>query len=340
MDPTAEGTDSRKPSPTIDRLRQLAPWAVAAAIFYYLFSEVPIGDAWAAGRSARLELFFPAMMAAVLLWFLIDSAAFAFLFTRFNARLGWAEARSLRGMTYLVTPINWNLGTAAVILHLRTSKRIAALESTSTMVFYQSIDGMVLGSLVALGVGLLPWSPELASLRNIAVGFVLLQAATLWLFMGSWPRLRWIQRIRSFGIFRSHQAAASRDVAVLILMKSLYFAVFVGVFWMGCRSFGIELPLQLALAATPAILLAGALPITPAGLGTQQAAMLYFFAPYGDEASILAFGLTFPVALILFRSLVGLPYLKDLPRLRQAMAEQRNRDGLVERTDARPLSNG
>jgi uncharacterized membrane protein YbhN (UPF0104 family) len=87
-------------------------------------------------------------------------------------------------------------------------------------------------------------------------------------------------------------------------------------------SFGIELPLTLAIAATPAILMAGVVPITPAGLGTQQAVMLYFFAPYGDEAAILAFGLTFPVALILFRCLIGLRYLSELPKLRRAVAEQ------------------
>jgi uncharacterized membrane protein YbhN (UPF0104 family) len=96
----------------------------------------------------------------------------------------------------------------------------------------------------------------------------------------------------------------------------------VGVFWLGSLSFGIELPLVLVVAATPAILLAGAIPITPAGLGTQQAAMLYFFSPYGDEAAILAFGLTFPVALILFRCLIGLRYLGDLPKLRRAVAEK------------------
>ena len=116
-----------KTSKAVVWFKRIAPWAIAAAIFYYLFNEVPVADAWAAARSARLEVFLPLMMGAVVLWFLIDSAAFAFLFTRFNAKLAWAEARSLRGMTYLLTPINWNLGTAAVILHLRTSKRIGAL---------------------------------------------------------------------------------------------------------------------------------------------------------------------------------------------------------------------
>lgn len=319
----AEEAVPRKKSLAVVWLKRLAPWAIAAAIFYYLFNEVPIADAWAAARSARLEVFLPLMMLAVLLWFLIDSAAFAFLFTRFNAKLAWSEARSLRGMTYLLTPINWNLGTAAVILHLRSSKRIGALESTSTMVFYQTIDGMVLATCAALGAISLVATPEITSLRNIAVGFVLINAVSLAVFMSSWPRLKWIVRVRELGIFRSHRAAVPRDVGVLVLMKGVYFSVFIVVFWLGCHSFGIDLPLGLAVAATPAILMAGALPITPAGLGTQQAAMLFFFAPYGDEASILAFGLTFPVVLLLFRSLLGLPYLKDLPELREAMAEQK-----------------
>jgi uncharacterized membrane protein YbhN (UPF0104 family) len=69
--------------------------------------------------------------------------------------------------------------------------------------------------------------------------------------------------------------------------------------------------------------MAGALPITPAGLGTQQAAMLFFFAPYGDDASILAFGLTFPVVLLVLRAALGLPYLKDLAKLRASLDQEK-----------------
>ncbi len=320
-----EAGSSDRSSRALGLLKKLAPWAVAAGILYYLFSQVPIAEAWAATRAARLELFLPAMLAAVMLWFLVDSAAFAFLFSRFNARLSWAEARSLRGVTYLATPVNWNLGTAAVILHLRTSKEIGALDSTSTMFFYQTIDGMILAAFVLLGVLLLPESPETISLRNIALGFEVIQIAILVILMNTRPAWRWLERIRGLGLFRTHRIATLRDLFYLFAIKGLYFAIFVGVLWLGSFSFGIELPLVLATAATPAILMAGAIPITPAGLGTQQAAMLYFFSPYGDEAAILAFGLTFPVALILFRCLLGLRYLSDLPKLRRAVADQQAR---------------
>ena len=310
-----------RPSAALSALKKVAPWVIATAVLYFLFSRVPLAEAWSAARAANLGLFLPAMMVAVLLWFLIDSAAFAFLFTRFNAKLHWSEARSLRGTTYLVTPINWNLGTAAVILHLRSSKQIGALDSTSTMVLYQMVDGFVLGSLAALGLILLPSTPETLSLRNIALGFVVIQFASLVFLVAEVPRGEWIEKIRGLGIFRSHRAAAFRDIAVLTLMKGLYFSVFVGIYWLGCQAFAVDVPLVLAAAATPVIMMAGALPITPAGLGTQQAAMVFFYSPYGDEASILAFGLTFPVVLILLRALLGLPYLKDLSTLRKAMSE-------------------
>lgn len=304
-------------------LKTLGPWAIAAAILYFLFNAIEFSDVWDATRSARLELFLPLMFVAVVLWFLLDSAAFAYLFTRFNAKLEWKEARSLRGMTYLLTPINWNLGTAAVILHLRSSKRIGAMESTSSMVFYQSIDGTVLATLAGVGAMLLPATPETVSIRNIAFGFALVSVVSLAFLMGSWPRFAWIEKFRGLSLFQSHRKASFKDVAVLMSLKALYFSVFIATYWLGCHAFGIDIPLQFALASTPAVLMSGALPITPAGLGTQQAAMLYFYAPYGDDASVLAFGLVFPAVLLLFRLLLGVPYLSDLPKLRAAMAEQR-----------------
>ena len=113
-------------------------------------------------------------------WWLLESGAFAYLFTRFNARVTWREARSLRGLTYLVTPINWNLGTAAIILHLRRSKGIGAVQSTSSMLFYQTIDLMVLATLALAGASALPASPAIAQVQRaaaIADGFAIAMLA-------------------------------------------------------------------------------------------------------------------------------------------------------------------
>jgi uncharacterized membrane protein YbhN (UPF0104 family) len=297
-------------------LKRAAPWAIAAAILWFLFDRVPIADAWTAATEARLLEFAVATAVAVTAWWLIESRAFAYLFTRFNAPLSWREARSLRGLTYLVTPINWNLGTAAIILHLRRSKGIGAVSSTSTMLFYGLVDLLVLASLALAGASVLPASAGIASIHRAAMISVGLAIGTLAVLMTSRPRWGWLARVRGAGIFSTHREATVRDLAVLVAVRACYFAGFVFFFWFGTRAFHTAVPLPFALAATPIILVIASLPITPAGLGTQQAAMLYLFDPYGSEAAILAFSLCYPVALIVGRLPLGLPYLGDLAALR------------------------
>lgn len=296
-------------------LRRVLPWAVAAGILGYLFQRVPFGDAWDAAREASLGLFVPALLGAVLLWFLIESRAFAFLFSRFHVPVSWAEARSLRGMTYLLTPLNWNVGTAAIVLHLRRSKGIGALESSSSLLFYAAIDGIVLGGLTLAGVSLLPESDATRQIGRGAAVFVALLLSLLGVLLTRHPDWSWLRRFRAFGIFRTHTRAGWSDVGVLVGLRTLYFSGFVLLYWLGTAAFHVHLPLVLAVASTPVILLSAALPITPGGLGTQQATILYFFSAHGTEAAILAFGLVLPVAVILARIPLGLLYARDLRKL-------------------------
>jgi len=297
-------------------IKRVLPWAIAVVILWLLFRRVPFGDALAAAGHARLEVFVPAVLVAVTLWFWLESTAFAQLFSRFNAPLSRREARGLRALTYLVTPINWNLGTGAIILHLRRSKGIAALEATSSMLFYGLIDALAMGSLMLLGVSLLPTSPVLHTIGRVAAVIVGIQLALLAFFWLRGPDWRWVRRVKTLKVFRTHGLAQWRDVAFLLLIRSLYFGCFVLFFWVGTRAFHVDVPLLFMAASVPVILATGALPITPAGLGTQQAAMLYFFAPFGTEAQILAYGLAFPVALSLGRMILGLVYVRDLRALR------------------------
>jgi uncharacterized membrane protein YbhN (UPF0104 family) len=304
-------------SGAMTRIKQVLPWVIAAAILWWLFRRVSFADALVAAEHARLEVFVPAVLLAVTAWFWIESIAFAYLFSRFNAPVSRRESRGLRAVTYLVTPINWNLGTGAIILHLRRSKGIAALEATSSMLFYFLIDALALGSLMLLGVALLPASPALQSVGRAAAVIVGMQLVLLLFFLPRWPAWRWVDRVKAFKVFRTHGQARWRDVGFLLGIRMLYFGCFVLFFWVGTRAFHVDAPLLFMAASVPVILAVGALPITPAGLGTQQAAMLYFFAPFGTEAQILAYGLAFPVAVSLGRVLLGLFYLGDLRALRR-----------------------
>jgi len=293
------------------------PWVGAAAILAYLFWEVPFRDVWIAARSAHLEWFVPSVGIGILYWFLLDSWAYAYLISRFNAPLSWEEARAMRGVTYLVAAVNWNVGTAAIVLYLRRFKQVPALESTSSIFFYENFSGLALVSLAFLGASSFGGGAEIQRIQTVSGWMLIVGLAVLVPLLTSKPGWDWLQRIRSWALFRSFRLTRARDIAILLSIRVSYIVGFLVAFYVGARSFGIEVPIPLALASVPVILIAGALPITPAGLGTQAAAMLFFWGDYGDPASIVAFGLVFPIALTTARVVLGIPYLSELRRLRQ-----------------------
>jgi uncharacterized membrane protein YbhN (UPF0104 family) len=296
--------------------KKALPWVGAVGIIGWIFGHVPFAEVIEAARGADLGTFFLALGLAVVGWFLLDSRAYAYVITRFNAPLSWAEARALRGVTYIVAAINWNIGTASVVLYLRRLKQIPVFESTSSVFFYTNFDGLVLVSLAFLGASLFGESPEVLQIqRGAGVAFGVI-VVTLALLMSSKPSWGWLTRARAWPIFLAFRRARPRDFAVLLVIRLTYFAGFVVVFTVGARAFGIDLPWMLAVASVPVVLMAGALPIAPAGLGTQAATMLFFWSEHGSEAQIVAFGLLFPIVITLARVLLGLPYLQQLKGLR------------------------
>ena len=306
-------------------LRRGFPFFVALVILGFVFWRVPLGEVVATARLSRLELFVPMMVAAVGCWFAIESAAYAYLFSRFNVPVSWREARALRGVTYLLGLLHYHVGKAGVVLQLRRAKGVPLLEGTSSLLLYQLVDGLVLASLATVGLAALALWPAAKAGGTIGIpvwataGLAAAPLLGLALLRLDWPRMAWLERLRGRTVLRAQRAIETRDLLVLAAFKTLFHAVFVGVFYWGPRAFGVEPPLALVLAATPIILIVGALPITPAGLGTQQAALLFFFMPPdagGDgsqaAAAILAFGMGFPLVMIATRSLLGLYYLRSV----------------------------
>lgn len=311
-------------------LRNYGPWVVAVLIFVWISQSVSLAEAWGAARQADLLTFSAAVGGAVIWWFVLDSRAYAYLFTNLNTPVSWAEARSLRALTYLVTPINWNLGTAAIVLHLRQSKGIGAMESTSSVLFYGVIDGIVMAGLFAGSMRFVPDSPQLAGAAKWVLAFVGSQAALMLVVMSNIGSARWLEKLRGFPIMRSWRRIRFRDIGILLAIRSAYFSGFVLLYWWGARSFGVDVPFAYAAATMPIIQGSAALPITPGGLGTQQAVMLQFYEPFGPESAILAFGVAFPVAIIVGRILIGSLYIRDLAEFRRVRADAETNAALAE----------
>ncbi|MFK7896225.1 MAG: lysylphosphatidylglycerol synthase domain-containing protein [Myxococcota bacterium] len=318
-------------------MRAVAPWIFAAILVAALFQRIPFKAVVAAAQQANAPLFIAVVFSGAVTWFLLDTLAYRFLFSVTSLkgnRLSARQARSLRGMTYLLAPIHWNVGQAAVALRLKMRHQVPLLEGASSLLLYQLLS---LFALSILGVtGLLFWplirgqeaTTSAFPLTSTALPYAL--AITFSLASGiagaylalrrdlpGWPLLRRVQQAPLFAAFRTTRI---RDLLILSLIKIAYQTVFAGVFFCGLHAFGVEIPLTVVLIATPFIQIAGGLPITPAGLGTQQAAMIYFFAgafgEAGNEAAVAAFAFSFPFLLLLMRGGIGLSYLPDLQRER------------------------
>ena len=89
-------------------------------------------------------------------------------------------------------------------------------------------------------------------------------------------------------------------------------AIVLGI-WVAMRAWNIPVPFLTGVAIMPIVVIASVLPIAPAGLGTTQAAFVYFYAAYApgasaDEraASVLAFSIVHFVYAWLASVLIGL----------------------------------
>ncbi|MDG2307140.1 MAG: lysylphosphatidylglycerol synthase domain-containing protein [Candidatus Binatia bacterium] len=304
---------------------RVLPWALAAFVLWYLLQQIPLDEAIAAFGRADLSLLLPAAVLCVVVWFWIDSFALSYIYTRFNAPLPPREARSVRALTYLLAVLNWNLGTGGIILHMRHAKGVPFIEALSTMLLYNLIDLVILAGLVLFGSLLLPADPGLESIR-IAMVFVLaVPLAILTVFISGWkPGWAWLRGILELRVFHSHRLATWRDVFIVLGLRGTYFSVFVLFFALALPAFGADVPWFHLVATVPPVLLIGTLPITPAGLGTQQAAVVYFYRSFAPEAELLALGFLLSFVFILMRVPVSFFYLGDLAALRAEIAAGRD----------------
>lgn len=81
-------------------------------------------------------------------------------------------------------------------------------------------------------------------------------------------------------------------------------------FFLVCRAVGVGIPFRDIVVFLPAVMVLAKLPFTPAGLGTREAAILFFFKDRASADALLATGVLFSFAEYIAPMLVGLPLVK------------------------------
>lgn len=280
------------------------PWVVAAAILALLLWRTPLDElalALRRGPAVGLALFAAfAMLAA----FAADLWATGISVTTLGVRLSRAELVVVRGTSHLLGLLNFTLGQGTIGYYL-ARRGIAASRATGVVAYLVVVSFLGLTVLAMFGLALGPSLGATATASLLATGGIALLAPTA-LYVA---RPRWLRR-RAFAeaIF---SAPPARHAAALA-SRVLHFGAFTVLYWGALRVWGVPVPLSTAVGLIAILLFVAALPITPYGMGTVQAAQILLLSPFmpqadpaAREASVLAFGLIHFAASAATQALLG-----------------------------------
>jgi hypothetical protein len=289
------------------RLVRVLPWLVTAGLLLLLFMRTSVSEVMDAARAAA-GWTLPVGLLCVIAIYVCDSFAMWRTFGWFLAKMSFGDVLLVRGATYLLAAINYNVGQGAIVYFVHRTAGTSIMRGAATVLLVMGTNVLALLFLATGGLAVAPAVPDAAKIL-VAVAwagllvYVVLVAA----------RPRWLDRPIFQVLLDSGLGGHARALAVRIphIASLVVFQVAM------LRALHIHVPLVDALATLPIVFLVAVLPISVQGLGTTQAVMVYFFARYapGDaharEAAVIAASLLGQGIALAFQATLGVACLKS-----------------------------
>jgi hypothetical protein len=272
-------------------------WLVGLALIALLVARVDARETLAALAAGGVSRYLPVAALFIALWLALDSLVLARLFSRLGPPLRWSRAAWLRAATYPAMALSYHLASAQLIASLAREQGTGLARTAGGMLAHYAADAGAL-ALVALAGSAWAGDAELAYLRAplaaIALGCAGLLAAS-----------RLVRTARPGGVLAALAALPVWTLVGVALGRAAFHASAALFVWLSAPAFRLHAPLDALLARMPIVLAIASLPISPGGLGTAHAAMLWLFDGFGSPAQILAYGLVYSLTLTLGRVPLG-----------------------------------
>ena len=214
------------------------------------------------------------------------------------------------------------MGDFAKTWFFQRRARLSGSQALALVLFERASDTLTLLACCAAGLALLPAREPLVDTLAGIVALGVASALTL-LVSRSFARIcfraldrlapeRWRKRLANL----EESWRAMQDYMFRTPVRTLLLAVFsLGIWfsnlfqvWLFLRALGVSAPLAAAFGLAPLAILIGLLPVTFAGVGTRDVAVVYFFRAYLDAPAGAALGVLLTVRNLLF-GLAGWPFL-------------------------------
>lgn len=260
------------------------PWLVGVAILAAVFARIR----WAELRDALGHGAFVSLALTMALFSVIqlgsDSVATWIGLIALRMKRPFGKVVAVRGATYLLIVLSYVVSQGGFGYYLNRSGE-RPLRATGATLFLLGINFAML-----LVVTSIAWLFVRDQLPRASLGWTLVAgcaAFAVYLIIIAIAPSPLAQRELLSPLFqaglRGHAfALAGRLPHVLIMVIGT---------WLTIRVWGIDVPLAAGLTLVPIWVIVSALPISPAGLGTAQAALLYLFGPYASDANLLAYSI-------------------------------------------------
>jgi hypothetical protein len=283
-------------------LRRLAVWLVGITIVVVVMIRIPFAafrDAITHGPHLTLAAVDFAVTFAVLC---TDALATQWSLRATAVHWTFAQSMLVRGSTYLLAVLNYAVGQAGLGYYLHRSG-VTASRAVGVTLF---LTGTTFAALLVLTTG--SWASYQPS-------------GTMW-----WTL---VGGCGAFAVYLAVIALRPRFVAdraplaplfdakvsghlLAVAARLPHVAMLTMSFWIAMRAWGLAMPFGVAASVMPGVVIATVLPISPAGLGTAQAALVFLCADFAPgatadarQANILAFSLVHFVYGVLGQVVLG-----------------------------------
>jgi uncharacterized membrane protein YbhN (UPF0104 family) len=289
-------------------LRRVLPWVVTAVLLYLIFRHVSFAQIVDATRSAAPWTIPVAVLGIAAIYF-ADSFAIWKTFGWFLAPLSFAQVLVVRGATYLLAAINYNVGQGAMVYFIHRAKGTTVMRGVATLLLVLGINVLALLGLATVGLFIAPDIPRVVRIV-VAVAFAGLGVYALAVAL----KPRWLAERPLFDVLLG--AGLGGHLKALVV-RLPHIAALVFYLTSMMHAFGVAVPIRQALVTLPLVFFIAVLPISVQGLGTTQAAMIFFFARYApgnaeaQKAAVVASSLFAQAVSTCLQAVLGLACLRS-----------------------------
>ena len=122
------------------RLKTILPWLVAAGILYFLFQKIPADDVLSTITHADIPRFIFFAVGYFVIIMMADCLGLKWLLSRFSTKVSFKETILLRGATYLLMVINYNLAQGGIAFYLKRTHKAPVFKTLGAMFYLMLID--------------------------------------------------------------------------------------------------------------------------------------------------------------------------------------------------------